>query len=755
MKIKNLISLLTQPRSLDPDEARAEYALRIILLIMTVIVVIFAFLSVFAYYYSIVLLDTIQILFLMVFLFSLAWIFTLKGHWKKARIIPVGIFFVVAVYGNYVGGIGAPAMLIYVLSMILASHLYEKKMQLGLMAASILFFSLIAGLYWKGLIPPPRTEKEAFQNRVFIIISILPAIGILLRFLISQLERAVRISRGNEKELAAINEELQATNEEFEAQNEELQKVNRDLEKSEENFRTLIESSPEPVVLHREGTILFANRAFMEMIRNNPESPLEETSILDFVTPEKREIITEEYIQRRKDGITSSFYETAVTAGNGTELLCEISEKDVMVDDGPATLVFARDITERKLAEQEKERMQKQLIQAQKMEAVGTLTGGIAHDFNNMLSGIMGSLNMMELILKKHENPDIDTLKKYIETALVSSRRASDTTKQLLTLSRKSELSLVHMDINMSLHNLHRLCQNSFPKSVNLEFNIGAKPLIINADPTQIEQVLLNLCLNASHAMTLMKNNKEKQGGTLTLSADEEYSDDNFCSLHQEARPGKKYIKIEVRDTGVGMDEETRRQIFDPFFTTKKNHLGTGLGLAMVYGIISQHSGFIDVCSEPGEGSCFKIYLPVAEEKPATRVNKIKNLDIVAGSGTILVIDDEKSILHIASGILRECGYTVLTAEGGAEGLEVYARHKEEIDGIILDLSMPGMSGLDALAQLKKTSPGIRVLMASGLMEDEEKEKAAELGVSLFLQKPYTAREISEKTWEMLAAKTS
>jgi len=860
---------------MDPDEARIEHALKLNLFSMMSISAISTLLSLIGYNFSIILLDTVFIMFFLSLFFAVVWLLEKEKNWKWMRIIPVGIIFLVAVYGNFVGGIGAPAMLIYILAILLASQLYGKRMQFAMILASILSFTAIALLHYKSLIPTPRVETAAFQNRVFIAISLMFIIGILLRFIISQLEEAVHISRDNEQQLAATNEELLAANEEFEAQNEELVKLNWDLEKSEENFRTLFESSPIPVVLHRDGKIILANDAFFQLTGTSKDKDFSGISILDYVATEDKPRIIGYLQDRQQGGNAPKNYEASIIRNDGIRLQCEIKVNPVMIDDVQATLVFANDITKRKKAENtlreqegtlrsileatpvgiallvdrrftkvnasfckmtgyteeevlgqltriiymddetyeqkgkdiyedmikngtgtiempmrrkngelfytilslapsdpndlsagvcatalditdrktadmEKEHMQKQLSQAQKMEAVGTLTGGIAHDFNNMLTGIMGSLSMMETLVNRNKQPEIDSLKKYIETAQESSRRAADITKQLLTFSRKSELKLTPVDINLSLKHIQKICQNSFPKSVNLVFSVRNAPLFIHADPGEIEQVLLNLCLNASHAMTFMRPEGERPGGTLTVSAEEIQCDDNFCALHRDVIPGDNYAMIRVNDTGVGIDEETRCQIFDPFFTTKNKQDGTGLGLAMVYSIIKQHGGLIDVYSEEGKGSAFNVYLPALDEEMSIQRKDTVMSGITAGTGTILVIDDEKAILGVARGMLEQCGYQVMTAKNGAEGIEVYRCEHQNIDAVLLDLSMPGMSGMEVFEELKNLNPGVKVLISSGLMDEEETKNAFKIGIRGFLQKPYSVVDLSAKTKEVL-----
>ncbi len=642
-----------------------------------------------------------------------------------------------------------------------------------------------------------------------------------------------------------------------------------ELKKSEERFRYLIESSPEPILLSRHGAFVYGNPALYRLFGVGDQEGITGRTVLDYVVPDRRAEMAA-YIDARARGEPApAYYESVGLRADGSSFNFEISVATVDLPDGPASLAYVRDITERikagealreserkyrqlyshapagiyevdfvtgrfksvnsiiceytgyseqdlltmatldilteesarhfmarlekifrgeqvsenpeyciknkngsirwvelnvdflrhddrtvgatvvahditerKRAEQDRERMQSQLLQAQKMEAVGTLAGGIAHDFNNMLGGIMGSLDLIDLLLKKDEAPQTEALLKYVETAMESSRRAAEITKQLLTISRKSELMLEPVDVTLSLRHLLKLSRNSFPKSVQLDFRIGERPLRIMADPVQIEQVLLNLCVNASHAMTVMRPEGARQGGVLTVEPGEIICDEVVCARHPDARPGESYVRIRVSDTGVGMEEAVKIHIFDPFFTTKKGQDGLGLGLAMVYGIVKQHGGFIDVYSEPGKGSAFSLYLPSLRGDPPDR-HREANASPVQGTGKILIIDDEKAILRIARGMLEQCGYTTVTAEGGEEGMKIFRADHDTIDGVLLDLSMPGMTGLEVFAVMKEIDPDVRVLMASGLMEDAEVKNALSLGVKGCLRKPYSSVELS------------
>jgi len=531
---------------------------------------------------------------------------------------------------------------------------------------------------------------------------------------------------------------------------EERKKAEEALRLSEEKYRRIVDTAMEGVwQVDREFRIIFVNRRMTQMLGYG-ESELLGRPTGDFLLAEDMAVQKVKWANREK-GLSES-YERRFRRKDGT-ILWTITSASPLFDEGgnfAGSYAMMTDISGRKAAEEEKNRIQSQLVQAQKMEAIGTLAGGIAHDFNNMLGGIMGSLNLLELLLAKEDIRQRESIDKYIETSLGSCRRAADMTRQLLALSKKGDLRLMPADLNLSLRNVLEIAKSSFPKSITLDFAIADTPLRAMADPTQIEQVLLNLCVNASHAMTLMREEGSREGGTLTVRAGPANGGSVPRPRHPDARDGGEYVGVAISDTGVGMDEETLERVFDPFFTTKKQQQGTGLGLAMAYGIVRQHRGFITVRSTPGVGSDFIVYLPALNEEAADAVSEKKTGSIVRGAGRVLIFDDEKAILRVAGGILEQCGYETLTARSGSEGIEIYRREHRNIDGVLLDLSMPGMSGLEVYEQLKAVNPAVRVLLSSGYMEEDTLKKAGERGIRGFIHKPYTAEELSEKMSELL-----
>jgi len=401
--------------------------------------------------------------------------------------------------------------------------------------------------------------------------------------------------------------------------------------------------------------------------------------------------------------------------------------------------------------QREKERIQNQLIQSQKMEMIGTLAGGLAHDFNNVLSGITGTTSLLNYMIES-ESLNTDQLKEYIELIDMSADRATQIVDRLLTISRKYEPSPGFADINTILKNTSDICRNTFDKSITFETAFYEEPAIAHIDSRQIEQILLNIMVNSSHAMTLMQPDENKRSGVLYLSVNKIHIIENTPSEDKPDIPGY-YWKISISDTGVGMAPEILDQIFNPFFTTKKKGSGTGLGLSMVHDIISKHNGYINVESTPGTGTIFKIFLPIPHEIPEFSADK--KSEIIRGTGSILIIDDEEDILTVTGGMLQICGYKCIKESSPVKGIDIYKKKQKNIKAVLLDIAMPKMSGDEVFSALKEINPGVRVLITSGMKNDYRVQNAMEYGALDFLQKPYVLSTLSQKIDKVIKAEVS
>jgi PAS domain S-box-containing protein len=388
-----------------------------------------------------------------------------------------------------------------------------------------------------------------------------------------------------------------------------------------------------------------------------------------------------------------------------------------------------RDLTERK-------KFEDQLLHSQKMEAVGTLAGGIAHDFNNMLNVIMG---YGSLVMNKLEAGS--PLKENIKRMLLAAERAANLTKRLLVFSRKQPVEVKPININELILDLQKMLVRIISENIDFNLDLTDTPLIALADAGQIEQVLINLAVNAKDAM--------QGGGRLTISTAFEKMDDEYVALCGYGKPGR-YALIKVSDTGHGMDAETQKKIFDPFFTTKNIGEGTGLGLAISYGIIKQHCGFINVYSEPGQGTVFKIYLPLSEE-PASPDRKMEaEGPVMGGNETVLVAEDDAPLRELTRIILESFGYTVISAVDGEDVITKFMENKEHISLILLDIIMPKKNGKEVSEAIRKVSPRIKILFTSGYTMDIIKTKEwIESGFD-FIHKPSQPRDLLKKVREIL-----
>lgn len=384
-------------------------------------------------------------------------------------------------------------------------------------------------------------------------------------------------------------------------------------------------------------------------------------------------------------------------------------------------------ITERKRAEEEKENLSSQLLQAQKMEAVGALAGGVAHDFNNLLQVVLG---YSELILGAEDTPGRyrDDLAKIHQAA----QNGADLVQRLLTFSRKTESKPRPLNLNRRIEQVQKMLSRTIPKMIDIDLTLAQDLPAINADPTQMEQVVMNLAINARDAMP--------EGGRLIIKTENVILDEHYCKTHPEAMLGR-HVLLSVSDTGKGMHKETMKHVFEPFFTTKGPGEGTGLGLAMVYGIVKQHSGHIVCHSVPGEGTTFDTYFPalVSEEEAKETTPRPPWR---GGSETVLIVDDEELIRELCSTILTKAGYKAIAVSNGKEAVEAYQARKDEISLVILDLIMPTMGGRQCLERLLEFDPSVKVIIASGYSAEDETRAALASGAKGFVNKPYNIRQV-------------
>ncbi len=393
------------------------------------------------------------------------------------------------------------------------------------------------------------------------------------------------------------------------------------------------------------------------------------------------------------------------------------------------------DITELRRAEKEREELQEQLRQATKMEAIGRLAGGVAHDFNNLLTGIMGYAELVELALDP-EHP----ARGFAAEILRGSERAADLTAQLLAFARKQVVEPRVMQLNEVVERAENLLRRLIGEDILLSFRPAEDLSNIRADPGQLDQALMNLVVNARDAMP--------DGGALTIETHNVRVEDMHHAMGDEPVSGD-FVVLAVSDEGHGMDAQTRERIFEPFFSTKGPSLGTGLGLATVYGIVSQNDGFITVYSEPGAGSTFKLYFPAVDDAVAEVEPDNPTVD-ASTTGTVLLVEDEAMVRALARRVLDEHGFTVLDAEDGQEALLLSRKFSGAIDLLLTDVVMPGMNGRELFEQLRQDRPGLRALFMSGYTEHAIARRGALEPGTDFLQKPFTVRGLLARVQEML-----
>ena len=380
--------------------------------------------------------------------------------------------------------------------------------------------------------------------------------------------------------------------------------------------------------------------------------------------------------------------------------------------------------------------LEAQLFQAQKMEAVGTLAGGIAHDFNNLLQVIQGYTEVLQNEVGRNKS-SFEALQKIHR----SSKRGAELTRQLLTFSRKVQSERRPLDLNREVEQVKKLLERTIPKMIEIELYLSECPAVVSADPIQVEQAIMNLAVNAKDAMP--------EGGKIVIETERVRLDEQFCKTHLGARPGE-YVLLSISDTGHGMDREILDHVFEPFYTTKDVGKGTGLGLAMVYGIIKNHEGYILCYSELSTGTTFKIYLPAMEQSgQRQKLDEFEDL-FKGGDETILLVDDEEYIRELGVELLTDAGYKVLTATDGEGGLELYREEQENIDLVILDLVIPGMGGKKCYEEILKINPKAKVLIVSGYSANGPGKEAIEAGAKGFVGKPFDVSHLLETIREIL-----
>ena len=509
----------------------------------------------------------------------------------------------------------------------------------------------------------------------------------------------------------------------------ERKRAEEALRESEERYRSLVNNATYGIYwITLDGNLLDANPAMVQMLGyESIEELLDiDNCLLLYRDPAVREAVANRYRNHDRGDATVEWKRK-----NGKIISVRLigrRSRDVRRNTD-CVEVIVEDVTERIALE-------KQLRQGQKFEAIGQLAGGIAHDFNNMVGAILG---WAEIGLD--ETGAESRLHRHFEKIRHQAVRAAALTRQLLAFARRQILEPRNIDLNQNVKETLSLLEKVIGSNIEIKTNLTANVMLVRADPTQVDQVIMNLCINARDAMP--------GGGRLTIETGDSVFDEKYCAMHTFARPGH-YTMLAVTDTGTGMDAATLDRIFEPFFTTKETGKGTGLGLATVYGIVSQHDGFLQVYSEVSVGTTFRIYLPVTPTAEKTPVNDEDFRPVRGGAETILIAEDHEGLRELARETLANLGYDILLANDGEEAVRVFQANRERIDLLLLDVVLPKLNGPEAYARICTEKQDVPVIFATGYSPEMELLRSAqELGLTV-LQKPYVPRELARRVRETL-----
>ncbi|HBC86232.1 MAG TPA: hypothetical protein DCZ94_04685 [Lentisphaeria bacterium] len=545
-------------------------------------------------------------------------------------------------------------------------------------------------------------------------------------------EESVYLKQYNEaliRKLEDKMEQLEKTNRQLEQDIAARKEANLALQESEERHRLLFDTSMDAILLTApDGTIFAANRAACRIFGRTEEEivRLGRNCIVDTSDPRLPLALEERSLTGKFSG------ELGLIRKDGSIFPAEISSSIYKDKDGHLrTSMIIRDISERKLVEEEHERLRAQLVQAQKMEAIGRLAGGVAHDFNNMLTAILGHA---EIAMGKvgTAQPIIEDLQEIQKAA----SRSADLTRQLLAFARKQTITPKVLELNATVEKMLKMLRRLIGENIELAWMPGENLWPIKMDASQLDQILTNLCVNARDAIS--------GPGKVTIGTENAVFDEAYCATREELTPGE-FVVLTVSDNGCGMDNETLTNIFEPFFTTKTIGKGIGMGMATVYGIVKQNNGFIGVSSEPGKGATFKICLPRHEGKAEKLKSKGPAAPITQGHETILLVEDEKAILKMTKTMLEGFGYRVLAAETPGEAFRLAEKHNGDIHLLITDVVMPEMNGRDLARNLMTLYPNLKRLFMSGYTANVIASHGVLVDGIHFIQKPFSSNDLADK----------
>ena len=537
------------------------------------------------------------------------------------------------------------------------------------------------------------------------------------------------------EEAAIREEEIAAKNLQLGEKINERRQAEEALRESEEKYRGLIETTNTGyVIIDTEGKVLDANQEYVRLTGYNEIKEILGRSVIEWTAEQDRGKNAAAVEQCLKTGLVKHL-ELDYTGRNGRSIPVEINATAISTSEGVKFLSLVRDISDRKRDEDEKAKLEAQLVQSQKMEAIGTLAGGVAHDFNNILGAILGFTD-----LTLQSVPGDSQEYSNLSQVLKAGERARDLVKQILVFSRRTAQVRKPLQVSSIIEEALKLVRASLPSTIEIQQNLAAPSALVLADPTQIHQILMNLGSNAAHAM-------RENGGLLEINLAEVNLDRGDPGQHPDLTPGP-YVRLTVRDTGQGMDQEVMGRIFEPFFTTKEVGEGTGMGLAVVHGIVKSSGGEITVSSRPGQGTTFTILLPKVAGEVATALTSPAPLP--TGGDSILFIDDEEMLVDMTKEMLKKLGYKVVAQTNGLEALKLFQAQPDKFDLVITDQTMPHMTGIQLAQELRHLRPDIPIILCTGYSEKVSAENIKATEINELLMKPIFMSKLAETIRKVL-----
>lgn len=509
----------------------------------------------------------------------------------------------------------------------------------------------------------------------------------------------------------------------------------RALRESEATLKSIFQAAPTGIGMVVDRIIKQANHRLYEMLGYFSEELLNKSSRILYPKDEDYIFVGQEkYKQIRMQG--TGTVETQWQKKDGTVIDVLLSSTPIDTDDLSAGVIFtALDITDRKRIEQDKLNLESNLIQTQRMESIGVLAGGIAHDFNNILSPILANSEMVMM-----ELPPDSPAQKNLQQICQAGERAKNLVKQILTFARKTDEVRVPLKVSMIIKEAVKFLRSTIPSTIDIRYDFKTAQDTVLADPTQMNQIIMNLCTNSFHAM-------RDKGGTLKLTLDNKFIRSNITNRYSGLNPGQ-YLKISVSDTGPGISPDIIEKIFEPYYTTKGPGEGTGMGLAMVHGIVKKYQGNITVESQSGKGTIFHILIPTIDAELSPIVKE--QADIPGGKERILIVDDEKVIADVMQQILEKLGYTVTVRTSSIEALEAFRDNPDKFDLVITDMTMPNMTGKELTKRLMSIKPDIPIILCTGFSEQINEKEAKWMGIDAFVMKPIHIHEIAKAVRDVL-----